>query len=139
MRLVKAWRNKKSALIGFIVIIFVLLWPSIPLRGVDVWMKTLFDLFPTNILYPIMSILVASYAALYVYNRQSKTCNTSATSGASASFLGVLLGACPACIPVLAFFLPLSITVTLSYYSWIFLTVSIVILLFAIYKMEGFK
>ena len=139
MRLIEAWRNKKSALIGFIVIIFVLLWPSIPLRGVDVWIKTLFDLFPTNILYPIMAILVASYAVLYVHNRQSKTCNTSATSGASASFAGVLLGACPACIPVLAFFLPLSITVTLSYYSWIFLTVSIAILFFAIYKMEGFK
>jgi len=139
MNVLKAWTKKKSGIIGLIVLLVVLLWPAIPLRGLDVWLQTLTELFPTNIFYPIMAVLIGSYAALYVYMKESNTCKVNPKTGASASLVGILLGACPACIPALAFFLPLSLTVTLSYFSWIFLIASVGILLFAIYKMDGFK
>ncbi len=139
MNVIKAWTNRKSALIGFVVIIAVILWPAAPLRGLDVWFQTLIGLFPTNILYPIMAVLIGSYVALYMYSRESKTCKINPAAGTSASFVGVLFGACPACIPALAFFLPLSATVTLSYFSWAFLAVSIGIIIFALYRMGGFK
>jgi len=139
VNLFKAWSDRKSGLVGVVVFAAVMLWPAVPLRGLDTWMRTLFELFPTNILYPPMAILIGSYAALYVYSRKRETCKINPNAGASASFAGVLLGACPACIPALAFFLPLSATVTLGYFSWVFLVASIAILIFAIHRMEGFR
>lgn len=138
MKLIKAWTHWKSARWGIVIGLIALLWPAIPLKGLDVWMKTLSGLFPTNVLYPILVFLIASFATLHAYNRHRKTCSMDSTA-TSASFVGVLFGACPACIPALAFFLPLSVTVTLSYYSWVFLVASVLILIFALYKMEGFK
>lgn len=139
MLLIDAWKNKKSAIWGIVIALIVLFWPAIPLRGLDIWMKTLFGLFPTNVLYPILIFLIASFVALFIYNKECKTCNINNTTATSASLVGVLLGACPACIPALAFFLPLSVTVTLSYFSWAFLLASIIILTFVIYKMNGFR
>lgn len=141
MLLLKVWTNKKSALVGFVIFVFVLLWPSIPLSSVNLWLQTLTNLFPTQILYPILSFLIGSYVAIYFYNKKVETCCSinNAKTGASTSVAGVLLGACPACIPVIAFFLPLSVTITLSYFSWLFAVASILILLFAIYRMNGFK
>ena len=132
IKIIEAWKNRKDALIGIIVIFVVLLWPAIPLRGLDVWFKTMIGISYTIFLYPVMAMLTGSYVVLYMYNKQQKICKLNPAKGASASFLGILLGACPACIPALAFFLPLSITVTLSYFSWIFLLASIFILTFII-------
>lgn len=139
--LLKAWTNKKSALVGVLALVFVLFWPSIPLRSVDLWLQTLSNLFPTIILYPILAFLVGSYASIYFYNKTIEKCCSvdGIKTGSSATLGGVLLGACPACIPVIAFFLPLSITITLSYFSWLFSIVAIFILLFVIYRMNGFK
>ena len=141
MLLFKAWTNKKSALIGLLLFLFILLWPAVPLRSINLWLLTLTNLFPTVILYPILSFLTGSYAAIYFYNKKIERCCSikNMKTGASASVAGVLLGACPACIPVIAFFLPLSITITLSYFSWVFAIVAIFVLLFAIYRMNGFK
>lgn len=141
MLLFTSWMNRKSGVLGGITFLAVLLFPSIPLRGLGVWLETLLGLFPTNIFYPILAFLIGSFVSLYVYNRKVKACCSvkDAQAGASASFAGILLGACPACIPALAFFLPLSITVSLSYFSWVFLLISIGILIFALYRMNGFK
>lgn len=139
IRIAEAWKNRKYALIGIMIIIAVLFWPAIPLRGLDIWLKTMIDIKYIIFLYPVMAILIGSFAVLYAYNKQCRTCKINPAAGTSASFFGILLGACPACIPLLAFFLPLSVTVTLSYFSWIFLVASISILIFALYKMEGFK
>ena len=139
LNIVKAWKYKKSRLYGLAVIAVTLLWPSIPLRSISAWFNTLINLFPTNILYPLLAVLSGSFTALYVYKKdKAKVCKVS-KSGTSASIFGVLLGACPACIPALGFFLPLSLTVTLSYLSWIILLFSILILLFVISKQGGFK
>lgn len=137
----KVWKNKISASAGFLAILITLVWPSIPLRSFNVWLQTLVDLFPTNTLYPILAVLVGTFTAIYVYNKKVRPCCSidSFSGGSSASVVGILLGACPACIPALGFFLPLSVTVTLSYFSWMFLSAAIVVLTFAIYKMNGFK
>ncbi len=139
IRLIEAWKNRKTALIGTLVVVVVLLWPAILLKGLDVWFKTMIGISYTIFLYPVMALLTGSFVVLYIYNKQRKTCETNIKGGASASIFGVLLGACPACIPALAFFLPLSVIVTLSYFSWLFLLASIFILTFIIYKMEGFE
>lgn len=130
-----------SGMAGLVTFFVILLWPSITLRSLDTWLQTLVSLFPTNIFYPIMSFLTASFVAIYVYNKKVAACcpSKSAATCSSASAIGVFLGACPACIPALAFFLPLSATVFLSYLSGVFLIVAIVILLFSIHKMNGFK
>lgn len=141
MIIFKVWTYKLSAAIGILIVGIVLLWPAIPLRSLDVWLKTLVNKFPTNVLYPIFAILCGSYAALYVYDRKvTKCCRVEATkTSAVPSILGILLGACPACIPALAFFLPLSITITIGYYSWLILLASIALILFSIWRAGGFQ
>ncbi|MBI2664643.1 hypothetical protein HYX10_04885 [Candidatus Woesearchaeota archaeon] len=139
IKLIKAWKNGRAALIGAAVVLAVLLWPAIPLRGFDIWFETMAGISYTLFLYPILAVLTGSFAVLYIYNKQCKTCKVNPAGGASASIFGVLLGACPACIPAIAFFLPLSVTVTLSYFSWIFLSAAIALLVFSIYKSGGFR
>ena len=141
MKIVRSRDHKPGWRIALAVFAVVLLWPSVPLRGIDLWLQFLALLFPTVILYPILAFLIASYAAIYYYNKRVEVCCSisSAKAGASASFAGVLLAACPACIPVVGFFLPLSVTITLSYYSWFFAMGLRFSLLFAVYRMGGFK
>lgn len=140
MVLFKVWKNKLSATIGLIVVAVVLLWPALPLRSLDIWLQTLVSKFPTNVLYPIFALLIGSYAAMYIYDKKvAKCCRVDSSKTALPSVLGILLGACPACIPVIAFFLPLSVTIAISYYSWIILLVSILLILFAIYRAGGFR
>lgn len=141
MVILKVWTNKVSATVGILVIAVVLLWPAIPLRSLDIWAQTLIQKFPTNVLYPIFALLMGSYTALYTYDKKvAKCCRVDATKASAApSVLGVILGACPACIPALAFFLPLSVTITIGYYSWIILLASIALILFSIWRAGGFQ
>ena len=139
MPLFKAWTHKLSFSVGLLVIVIILLWPAIPLWSLDVWLQTLMSKFPTNILYPIFALLIGSYAALYTYDRKvAKCCRVSAATAAP-SLLGIVLGACPACIPALAFFLPLSLTIAIGYYSWVILLASIALILFSIWRAGGFQ
>ena len=135
------WRHKISAAVALLATIAVFLWPSVPLHGIDNWLQFLYYYTPQNYFYVILSILSGLYVGIYVYNRKvSRCCSTgSAKTGATASVVGVLLGACPACIPVLAFLLPFSVSIFLSRISLVFLLISIGIMTFAIYKMDGLK
>jgi len=139
--ILKIWRHKLPALWAFLTIIFVLLWPSIPLWGITKWLKFLYFYTPQNYFYAILSILSGLYVGIYVYNRKVAACCSidSVKTGAAGSIFGILLGACPACIPVLAFLLPLSATIVLSRLSVVFLIIAILIMLFSIYRMNGFK
>lgn len=141
MIIFKVWTHKLSASIGILAVGIVLLWPAIPLRSLDVWVQTLVSKFPTNVLYPIFALLIGSYAALYTYDKKvAKCCRVDATkASATPSILGILLGACPACIPTLAFFLPLSITIAIGYYGWIILLSSMALILFSIWRAGGFQ
>lgn len=135
MVIFKVWTHKLSAFVGLLVIAIVLLWPALPLKSLDIWLQTLVSKFPTNVLYPIFAILVGSYAALYTYDREvAECCRVDASKTAAPSVLGMLLGACPACIPVLAFFLPLSFTIAIGYYSWIILLASIILISFSLWR-----
>lgn len=137
----KIWRYRLPALAALVTMVAVFLWPSIPLRGVSSWLGFLYYYSPQNYFYVILSALSGIYVGIYVYDRKVQNCCSirSKKVGAAGSILGVLLGACPACIPVLAFLLPLSVTIALSRVSLLFLIFSIGIMLFSIYRMNGFK
>ena len=139
--ILKIWRHKLSSLAALATMVGVFLWPSIPLGGINTWLQFLYYYSPQNYFYVILSILSGIYVGIYVYDRKVQSCCSVQNKkvGAAGSVLGVLLGACPACIPVLAFFLPLSLTIVLSRISLLFLFVAIGIMLLAIYKMNGFK
>ncbi|PLS81793.1 hypothetical protein CYG49_01470 [Candidatus Saccharibacteria bacterium] len=141
MVIFQAWKHKLSAAVGLLVLLVILLWPAIPLHSLDIWLKTLFSYWPTNILYPIFAIIIATQAALFIYDKKvAKCCRVPQTkTSAASSFAGVLLGACPACIPVLGFFLPLSATIAIGYYSWVILIIAIIITLYSIKRSGGFQ
>lgn len=137
----KVWRHKTPTLWGIAVIATVLIWPSIPLRGFSEWMSFLYLWFPQNILYVGMAALSGLYVSIFTYNKTvAPTCPSGGSkTGIFGSVGGILLGACPACIPVLAFVLPLSATLFLGFYSWVFMAIGMVVITFSIYKMNGFK
>lgn len=141
MPIFKAWTHKISATAGLMVLAATLLWPAVPLRSLDVWVQTLVAKFPTNVLYSIFALTIGTYVALFVYDRKvAKCCRVGASkTGAAASIFGILLGACPACIPLIAFFLPLSFTIAIGYYSWAILLGAILILLWSIWRIGGFQ
>lgn len=142
---VKAWTHPRSIAIGLVVLAIVLLWPAIPLKSLSVWLQTLTAKFPTNVLYPLYALVVGAYAALYTYDRTVARCCRVTTNTRSTTLvgmfplLGMFLGACPACIPALAFFLPLSFAIVIGYYSWLILTASLALLLFSMWRIGGFQ
>jgi membrane protease YdiL (CAAX protease family) len=137
----KIWQHKFPALAALFTIAFVFLWPSIPLGGITKWLEFFYYYTPQNVFYLLMAILSGLYAGVYVYNKKVNACCfiTNEKTATTGSIIGILLGACPACIPVLAFFLPLSVSIVLSRISLLFLILSIGIMLFAIYRMNGFR
>jgi len=137
----KIWKHKFPVLSALATIIVVFLWPSIPLGGVTKWLQFFYYYSPQNVLYLLMAILSGLYVGIYVYDKTVARCCSikNRKVGILGSSVGILLGACPACIPVLAFFLPLSATIVLSRISLAFLFVAIGIMVFSIYRMNGFK
>lgn len=135
------WRYPLSVLAAFATMAFIFLWPSLPLHSVMNWLRFFYYYTPQNYLYGAMTLIAGLYAGVYVYQKKvARTCpvdnlNTSTTGGV----IGMLLGACPACIPALAFFLPLSVTIVLSRLSMIFLVLSVGIMLFSLWRVGGFK
>ena len=91
-------------------------------------------------LYVLFSVLFGFFIALYLYSKNKCIdCKPAVRTGIGGSAIGFLIGVCPACFPILALVLPLSGTLFLTRYSYIFIVVSIAIILFSIYKMGGFK
>jgi hypothetical protein len=137
----RLWHHAWPALAALATMIAVFFWPSIPLGGVSDWLKFFYYYTPQNYLYTVLTVLAGLYVGIYVYNKKvCATCQRSNQKAGMASVVGgVLLGACPACIPALAVFLPLSATIYLSRISWIFMVVAIMILTFLIFRMQGFR
>jgi len=138
---IKLWKYKWPAFAAISTMLVVFFWPSLPLKGVYNWLQFFYYYSPQNILYALLTILSGLYVGIYVYNKTvCTTCSVdSGKTGATGLVGGVLLGACPACIPVLAFFLPLGVSVYLSRISWVFLVLSVALMIFLIYRMNGFK
>jgi hypothetical protein len=137
----KIWRHKLPALSALATTIAIFLWPALPLRGIRKWIMVYTNTPYLFYLYPIIAILSGIYVGLYIYNKKIAACCSIelVKGGAAGSLVGILLGACPACIPVLAVFLPLAFNIFLSRIAPIFSVASAAILLFVIYKMNGFK
>jgi len=137
----KAWTHPRSISVGLIVLAIVLLWPAIPLKSLDVWIQTLTAKFPTNVLYPLYAVVIASTAALYAYDRTvARCCRVSPSkAGATPALLGMFLGACPACIPAVAFFLPLTFTIAVGYYSWLILLAALALVFFSMWRMGAIQ
>lgn len=139
--ILKIWLYPWPAFTALGTILAIFLWPALPLRGIGNWMTVYTNTPYLFYLYPIIAVLSGIYMGLYVYNKKVAPCCSveTAHAGFLGSLTGVFLGACPACIPVIAIFLPLAFNVFLSRIAPIFSFLSIVILLFVIYKMNGFK
>lgn len=139
--ILKIWRHKVPMLSTLATMMATFLWPSLFLGGIMNWLRFFYYYSPQNYLLAGVTLLSGVYMGLFVYDKKVAPCCPidSKVGGAAGSIFGIILGACPACIPFLAVFLPLSATITLSYFSWIFSTAAIFILLFFIYRMNGFK
>jgi len=137
----KIWWHKLPAVSALATMIAIFFWPALPLRGIGNWIAIYANTPYLFYLYPAIAILSGIYVGLYVYNKKVAPCCSVETTGGGAvgSLVGILLGACPACIPVIAVFLPLAFNVFLSRIAPIFSLISISILLLVIYRMNGFK
>lgn len=139
--IIKMWGRAWPAMSAFVTMLAIFLWPSLPLRGIGNWITVYFNTPYLFYLYPIIAVLSGIYVGLYVYNKKVAPCCSveSARTGFAGSLTGILLGACPACIPVIAIFLPLAFNIFLSRVAPIFSVISIAILLWVIYRMNAFK
>lgn len=137
----KIWRHKLPALSALATMTVAFLWPSLFLGGIMNWLRFFYYYSPQNYLLAIVTLLSGVYVGLFVYDKKVAPCCSidSKVGGAVGSAFGIILGACPACIPFLAILLPLSVTITLSYLSWVFSTIAIFVLLFFIWRMNGFQ
>ena len=137
----QVWRHPRPVLAAVSTMAVVFLWPSIPLGGVGNWLRFFYYYSPQNYLLSLMTVLCGLYVGLYVYNKTVAACCPmgNARTDAVGSLIGIVLGVCPACIPVLGFFLPLTVTMYLSYASWVFTVIAIAVLGFGISRFNGFK
>jgi hypothetical protein len=55
------------------------------------------------------------------------------------SMLGFVLGVCPACFSFIGFLLPLGTSIFLTTYSYMFIGLSVTIILFSTLKLGGFR
>lgn len=135
------WGYKLPALAALATTIAIFFWPALSLRGIANWLVIYANTPYLTFLYPAIAILSGEYMGLYVYNKKVAPCCSIETvkGGAAGSLMGILLGACPACIPVIAIFLPLAFNVFLSRVAPTLSVVSIAILFWVIYRMNGFK
>lgn len=153
MRIFNILKNKKYLMIMLTssVIVFSL-FPIIQIqtaggfRNIDLW----FEVIPkTNlILVIIFSILFGLFFSFYVYNTDKKICSLKekrigVTQGSLAAIMGILVPACPACAPLIALFLPASLSISVAAffnkYSTLLLTLSLLLLVLGIYVLGGFK
>lgn len=139
--ILKMWRHKLPALAALTTTAVIFFWPALPLRGLENWLTVYANTPYITYFYPIIALLSGIYMGLYVYNKKVAPCCSVKTvkDGVAGSLVGVLLGVCPACIPVIAIFLPLAFNIFLSRVAPIFSVLSIVVLLWVIYRMNGLK
>lgn len=148
MLIIEALKKKKYLAIAIISAIAIgILFPVIQvgflLNVIDVWFSTLLDKPLNTILYFTFSAVFGIMVAFQIFNlKECKTCkiNVKSTSGAfGGATFGFIFGICPACVGLIGLILPLGASIALNYYGWIFTTIAIVIMLYAINVLGGFK
>lgn len=141
MTILRFWKHTWPVFAALATMTLVFLWPALPLHSVQNWLRFFYYYTPQNYLYALMTLLTGLYAGVYVYQKKvARTCPVdNLNTGTTGSLIGIILGACPACIPALAFFIPLSVTIVLSRLSIPFLLLSIAIMLFSLWRVGGFR
>lgn len=106
----------------------------------QIWFLDIVQKPLSSIPYIAFSILFGMFIPLYLYTKNKCIdCKPGTKAAAGGTFLGFMLGVCPACFSFIGFLLPLSGTIFLTTYSPLFMLVAIGIISFAIHKMAGFK
>lgn len=107
----------------------------------EIWFRDLSQKPIIAIMYGTFSILFGIFISLYLYTKKKCTdCKKEdGRLGFVGSTLGFVLGVCPACFSFIGFLLPLGTSIFLTSYSFIFIGLSVAIILFSIFKLGGFK
>jgi membrane protease YdiL (CAAX protease family) len=107
----------------------------------EIWFRELIQKPLSVVTYGSFSFLFGMFIPLYLYtkNKCLDCKKEDARPGFAASILGFMLGVCPACFSFIGFLLPLGTSIFLTTYSHLFTGLSIVIILFSIFKLGGFK
>ena len=116
--------------------------------GISSWFSMI-GFKPINFTFSILlSLVFGSFVSLYYYNKSLPNCCQVGT--AKAGFIGgtggALLGKCPACFSVMALILPafgigsaLSVTLFFAKWAWAIMAISMILIFYSIYRLEGFK
>ncbi|MPZ08289.1 MAG: hypothetical protein GEU26_18055 [Nitrososphaeraceae archaeon] len=107
----------------------------------EIWFRDLLQKPTIAIMYGSFSVLFGIFISLYLYSRSKcLDCKKEDTRpGFAGSLLGFVIGVCPACFSFIGVLLPLGTSIFLTSYSYIFTGLSIVIILFSISKLGGFR
>jgi hypothetical protein len=107
----------------------------------EIWFRDLSQKPTSAMMYSFFSILFGIFVSLYLYNRNKcLDCKKEdGRPGFVGSTLGFVLGVCPACFSFIGFLLPLGTSIFLTTYSYLFVGLSIAIILFSIFKLGGFR
>ena len=129
-----------ALLAGVFAIIYVYTQVLGIVHNVDIWFANipLLNLF----MFVAFSVLFGVTLSFQIYNwRQPKTCDLkkSAGSTSAATAIGLLIAQCPACASLGTLFLPLSVLAFIGKYSILLDLISILILIFTINYLGGFK
>ena len=144
MRIIAAFKEKPLHAILSAVGIF-LLAPAIQLLSTplafEVWYKTLLDRPANTVLYVIFSILFGLLVSLYIYskNKCADCSKKDVSTGFGGAALGFTVGVCPACFSFIGVLLPLSGSIFLTTYSPLFTGLALLIIIFSIKRLGGFK
>jgi len=147
MRIIDALKDKKSLIWGIITTLLVgIILPIIQTgflqNSLNSWILTILKSPLNASLYIIFSLITGVVISLYIYNKKEiKSCNLKKGSrfGVIGTFFGFFIGVCPACVGLIGLLFPLSISLTLTYYGWIFMLLAIILQLFSIRYLKGFK
>lgn len=108
----------------------------------EIWFRDLYQKPLNSALYIIFSVLFGMFMTLYLYSKNNCIeCKTSNVrkSGIAGTVLGFMIGVCPACFSFIGFLVPLSASIFLTTFAPIFMTASIAIILYSIYRAGAFK
>jgi len=151
MRVFRALKMKKYLGIAILAALGIGLFLPLIQTGLDpnnvlAWYLALVQKPFNTGLYVSFSILFGLLISLQLYNNEiCKTCKIDKASkkaqgvGGFGAVLGFAVGVCPACLGVIALLLPLSVSITLTNYSWVFTGIAIIIMIVSLYLLGGFR
>ncbi|HXV87659.1 MAG TPA: hypothetical protein VD710_01045 [Nitrososphaeraceae archaeon] len=143
--LIRAMKEKPLLVIAFAAAMFFvtpIIQSFTTSLAFEIWIRDMYQKPLNSALYIIFSVLFGMFMTLYLLTRNSCTdCkqNKSTKSGIIGTLLGFIIGVCPACFSFIGFLVPLSVSILLTTFAPIFMTVSIAIILYSIFKIGGFK